>query len=140
MRMKSKDLRELTGVMNTSDVNKRDVVTLAIAYAVVTNEGIIDCDNEFVSIKEITETVCELAILDRVMVEKKIKDMYEYFNLSKNTKNTSMLNPTSFEEALYFNRYFGGNEIENVNTHLELFKTIVRIFFRTKEEIFDKKF
>jgi len=140
MHIKNKDITKLQSLLHTSTPDGKATVLLALAKAIVYDSGLLRPSSLGIDIKEITNELCELAILDRVKLEKTIYKVYNHFNIKDALAQhrISKAYPDSAEAAFCVTETMTPSDYEVINNNIELFNTIVRLFNKNKAHIIDE--
>jgi hypothetical protein len=121
------------------DIRKVSYIACSEAIAdIIINHKVMNKDiNLPLVIKKMVNYVCELAILDRTLIEKCIlhsvnfrRDILEYDRSSKRYDN---LNTGCFYSFLGVNTYYGDNDVKIINKYKDIFKRINMLSYSVME-------
>lgn len=128
MNIKSKQVTKLKGLLYSRTESGRNTINQAVAYAVVMKTDILDnSSNVRMSVKDIVNEICELAILDRVALEKAVMNMYMFTHIKECVNNRTLVikYPIDFETAMMITELLGKTTRCDVDENMELFNSIV---------------
>jgi len=141
MYIKNEQITKLKSLLYSKTESGRITINQAVAYAIVMNTNVLNNVKDVrISIKNIVNEVCELAIMDRVALEKAIVNMYKFANI-KTSIGQSIIRvnyQVDFESALAINELIGKQTIAAVNENMRLFNNIVQILSANISDILDE--
>jgi hypothetical protein len=134
--------KELVDILHQSNTEDRVAVYWGVAYGVVTSvldKQDLEVSDIKVAVKDIVNEIAEMAIIDRVVLEKAMINLYSYFNMSKLSINYSnkLYGTSSIEDALFLNEFIGQSTMDSINSNVKLFSTTARIVTKLKADILE---
>lgn len=130
MHIINKEVTELKSLLYSRTESGRVTVVQALAYAVVVKTNMIEESvNVDMGIKNIVNEICELAIMDRVALERAIINMYMFTHIKESINNRKLHTayPTDFETATFASELISKVTVDNVNGNMSMFNSIVRL-------------
>ncbi len=132
--------KELVDVLHQTNEDDRTVMYWGVAYGVVTTiltKKELSINDVKVAVKDIVNELAELAILDRVLLEKSIINLYSYFNIGKVEVNfsTKLYSSSTMQDALLLNEYIGQATMDTVNNNMPLFTKAARLITKFNADI-----
>jgi len=140
MNMINKSMTKLKALLYSRTESGKVTINQAIAHAVVIKTDVLeDAKDVRMTIKHIVNEIAELAIMDRVALEKAIVNMYMFTHIKDSIKVGSLRTdyPYDFESAIMLSELISSSTREYVNDNMRLFNTISELVVDVMTEIID---
>lgn len=140
MHVKNKNITKLKALLYSRTDEGRTTIAQAIGYAVVFKSDILEnVPDVRVTIKNVVNEICELAIMDRVVLERTITNMYIYTHIKESIKNNMVVvkYPTDFDTAILLSELISPDVRNSVNKNMVLFNNIVNLLSISISDIVD---
>lgn len=121
------DRKKLVDILHQPSDNERTVMYWGAAYGVnysILNKMDLELTDMKIVIKDIVNELAEMAIVDRVEMEKAIMNTYSFFNMGKLNINFDMklYSAKSMEDVLFVNEFIGKSVMDLISENMSLFK------------------
>jgi len=123
MKLKNKQLKQLSEILTQTDADKRIVVYYAVGHVIASHLTDENKTDPIVKIKTMLNRVCELTIVDRTLITSITNNMYKLLNQTGKDRLDSVMYAKTFEDVLLINKFVGDGHVAMINDHIQLFKT-----------------